>query len=181
MRESLKNLYAALSNMIEMQRFLTLLVGGSGIAWYFLCIVAVGNNWVSDAEPFTSFRAFMSVSITTIGAALATFVGLILGFQVVSRGAAAPAPVQGQPPAPAPAPGEGPAADHLRRIAKATEVSGVQWLVALLYLVSLLVALQMWWRAGDTIDQAIINLGKSFLGLVGGALSVLLNMPARNT
>jgi len=178
--ETLKQLFTTLAGLIELQRFLTLLIGGSGIGWYFLCLVAVGNNWIPDEGDTKSFRSFMSLSITTIGAALATFVGLILGFQVVSRGAGAgAAAAQAAQAAQGGQAAQAVSTDHLQKLAADTKVSWVQWMVAFLYLLSLLVALQMWWKAGDSIDQAVTNLGKSFLGLVGGALSVLLNLPAR--
>ncbi|HYH65413.1 MAG TPA: hypothetical protein VD866_12020 [Urbifossiella sp.] len=173
----LKQLYLKLASLVEFQQVLTVIIGGSGIGWYFLCIVAVGNNVIPDEGDTKSFRSFMSLSITTIGAALATFVGLILGFQVVSRGAgvgaAAAQAAQGGQPA------QAVGTTHLKQLEANTRVSWIQWLVAFLYLLSLLVALQMWWKAGDSVDQAVTNLGKSFLGLVGGALSVLLNLPAR--
>jgi hypothetical protein len=191
----IKRLYTTIRDA-GIQRALTMLIGGSGVAWYFVCLLAVGNGWGTGSD-HDAFRSFMSLSITTIGAALATFVGLILGFQVVARGAGAGAgagaaqggqgqggqgapPAQGGPPAQGAPPAQNAPAARLQHLAETTKVSVVQWLVALLYLVSLLVALQMWGYAGDGIDESIKNLGKSFLGLVGGALSVLLNLPARS-
>jgi len=143
-----------------LQKALTMFIGAVGLVWYFVCLLVIGNRWSVDPGNAT-FRDFMSLSITTIGVALATFVGLILGFKVVS----------GQ------VKGVDQAHPGLEKVVKTTEITDVQWIVAILYILSLPIALYSWWLKGDDTDQAIVNLAKSLLGLVGGALSVLLNLP----
>jgi hypothetical protein len=148
------------------QQTLTILIGGVGVVWYYACLVVVGMQW-SVAPENASFRDFMSLSITTIGVALATFVGVLLGFRVVSD-QVTQGVRQGTPTD---------ETKNLSRIATSNKGSFMQWGVAVLYVVSLLLAVCFWWLKGDKADPAIINLGKSLLGLVGGALSVLLNVP----
>jgi hypothetical protein len=151
---------------MSLQRAITLMIGGIGVLWYYVCLFAVGGQWLTGPGN-QSFHDFMSVSLTTIGVALATFIGILLGFRVVSdevsQGVAEAQVTSGSA--------------KLQTLAANTKGSAMQWAVAVLYVLSLLIALYFWWQKGDTADPAIINLGKSLLGLVGGALSVLLNVP----
>ena len=151
---------------MTLRSVLLILFGTIGLIWYYLCLFVIGLNWSTD--PGTAeFRSFMSLSITTIGVTLATFVGMLLGFRGMSgeiqkgvQESRADAPV-----------------DRIREIAEVTGGSRMQWAAAGLYALSLLLALFFWWHVGNTTDPAIINLGKSLLGLIGGALAVLFNLP----
>lgn len=151
---------------MTLQHVVTLMIGGIGVLWYYVCLFVIGAHWSVDPAN-DNFRAFMSLSLTTIGVALATFVGFLLGFRVVSD------EVQQSVQQAVVTSGIG----RLNSIATNTKGTVVQWAVAALYVFSLLLALYFWWLHGDTTDPAVINLGKSLLGLVGGALSVLLNVP----
>jgi hypothetical protein len=151
---------------VSLQHALTLFIGGVGVAWYYVCLVVLGLQTSVDPSN-AAFRDFMSLSLTTIGVALATFTGIILGFRAVSDEVR-----EGVRQA-----GVGAAAIKLNAVATTVAGSFLQWAVAFLYVLSLLLALYFWWLFGDKAEPAIINLGKSLLGLVGGALSVLLNLP----
>jgi len=56
--------------------------------------------------------------------------------------------------------------------------TNLQWVSAGLYVLSLLIALWFWYRHGDKTDPAVSNLGKTLLGLLGGALAIVLNLPS---
>lgn len=153
---------------------LTWFIGIVGLIWYFVCLIVVGGQFCTDPSR-AGFRDFMSLSLTTIGVALATFVGVLLGFRVVSnevRGVSNQVQSAENQPAQLAL-----GVTKLNSIVTNTAGSGVQWSVAILYVASLLLAICFWWWKGDGSDPAIINLAKSLLGLVGGALSVLLNIP----
>jgi hypothetical protein len=151
---------------MSLKNALLLAFGAIGLLWYYICLFVIGLQLSSDPS-VANFREFMSLSITTIAVSLATFVGMLLGFRGVSE------QIQEgmreiQP-------------DHkvarFAQIAQGTGGSRLQWIAAGLYALSLLLALYFWWHGGDKTDSAIVNLGKSLLGLIGGALSVLFNLP----
>src|SRR5262249_21693850 len=144
---------------------LTLGFGIIGLGWYYVCIVVIGFRTSTDPAD-AAFRAFMSLSITTISVTLATFVGMLLGIRSISDRIQ-----QGVNQVPAAAP---PALQQLATDAKGTLM---QWIACGVYAGSLLLALYCWWYYGEKTDPAIVNLGKSFLGLIGGALTVLINQP----
>src|SRR5262249_38695620 len=119
------------------------------------------------------FRQFMSLSLTTIGVALATFVGMLLGFQGIKGGVqqtAKEVEVQSTEHRPA-------LLNRLQQLGEQTAGTSLQWAAVIVYLVSLPLAIYFWYLKGDGTDPAIINLGKSVLGLMAGALSVVLNLP----
>lgn len=149
-------------------------VGTLGIAWYYICILVIGAKPLAGKAPGSSFRQFMSLSITTISVSLATYVGMILGLRSVSdeiqKGVARANAMAGAATAAATA-----AAAPLREAAQVANPNALQWGAAILYILSLVLALVLWWRGGDDTDPAISKLGQSLLGLIGGALSVLLN------
>ena len=60
--------------------------GSIGIIWYVVCILLLGFRPI---PPNRAFYEFMQLSITTIGNALATFVGMVLGFERVNATASA--------------------------------------------------------------------------------------------
>jgi hypothetical protein len=101
--------------------------------------------------------------VTTIGVALATFVGMLLGVHEVTTriGATLRSELS---------------SIDSTSILTTPWTTDLQWWAAGLYVLSLAVALGLWWRGGDRTDPAVSNLGKSFLGLVGGVLSVIRNL-----
>ena len=94
----------------------------------------------------------MALTIVVIGGTLATFVGMVIGRGLL------------------------PQADADAPPAEVSSVSNWQSAAAYAYLGSLVLALLFWWGNGDACDPAVANLGQSFLGLVGGALTVMLNV-----
>jgi hypothetical protein len=137
-----------------MQNWVVLLVGGGGLLWYLFCVFYLGWNPPIAGTPVVQFRQFMSFSVSTISASLATFVGMVVGLE------SAAGPVEN-------------ATDASRSILAATSL---QWWCAGLYLVSLILALWLWWRQkAQNPDEVIVALGKSFVGLVVGALAIVLN------
>ena len=145
-----------------LQKMVVVSFGGLGLLWYYICLIVIGFQTSTDPEG-ANFREFMSLSITTIGVVLATFVGMLLGLQNVSEGIK-----EGVRKLPASNP-------ELDEIARGAAASYIQWTATLLYAVSLPLALCCWWYIGEVhTDAAIKNLGKSTLGVVGGALSVFL-------
>jgi len=152
---------------------LIMYLGGIAIAWYFVCIFYVGlastsspisgnpgqpatlpSSAMAATTPPANFYEFMRYSITTLAGTLATFVGMVLGLRQVNtksvaQGAALP-----------------PAATLTKR----------QWFAMWSYIFSLLLGLFLWWYRGISCDPSIIHLGQSLLGVIGGALAVLLNV-----
>jgi hypothetical protein len=159
-----------------MRDALTLALGVVGLAWYYYCLLAIGWKPRVHGQKDGSFREFMSLSVNTIGVSLATFVGMLLGLaqvtqQVTDR-------LQGEAAVAAPVAG-GAAAAHVAFSAftlNALTLSQLQWIAAALYVLSLLLALWLWRRGGDATDPVVSNLGKSLLGLIGGALAIVLNL-----
>jgi hypothetical protein len=113
----------------------------------------------------------MSLSITTISVSLATFVGMLLGLRRVNeeiqKGVAeASAVVGGRAAAALP---------RLQDVAQSVNPNMLQGVAAASYIISLVFALYFWWRGGRDTDPSISKLGQSLLGLIGGALAVILN------
>src|SRR5256885_1489866 len=83
-------------------------IGALAITWYFGCIIYIGCTPPSPAPTppaaapagqVMTLRQFMTSSITTLSGTLATFVGMVLGFQQTNHrvevtGAAAPVQTQ---------------------------------------------------------------------------------------
>lgn len=130
------------------------LMGTIALLWYYFCLIKLGANPIKTGADPDSFYQFMSISITTLGGTLATFVGMILGIQTVEGDTASP-----------------PGSAFLN-----LATTSLQWWAAGLYLLSLLIALAFWATNPSGADPAVVNLGKSLLGLFGGALSINLNM-----
>lgn len=134
---------------------LAVILGVVAIAWYYVCLIATGSAPIPDGASADTFRGFMSLSMTTIGASLATFIGMLLGI-------------------------------HQTQTLRASASSGsstlgittkLQWASAALYVLSLLIALWFWYLHGNKTDPAVSNLGTTILGLFGGALAIVLNLP----
>lgn len=155
---------------IDLQAFLLKSFGTIGICWYYLCLIVIGFKLSNDAS-VEQFRQFMSLSITTISVALATFVGMLLGFRGVSETIQ-----QGIEQVPQ-AQREGTSA--LALVAQVAQGTSMQWWASGAYALSIAIAIFCWWTMGDQSDPAIVNLAKSLLGLAAGALSVLLNVPRK--
>jgi hypothetical protein len=162
------------------QKAAALVLGVVAITWYYLCLFQIGLDLGSSG----TFRDFMSLSITTIGAALATFVGGLLGVrQVASVVERTETPVnQNQMPAMGDPPSGVPqqqvdSAAQQQGLFHAFATTGMQWAATILYIASLLLALWFWYRTGNETDPALTNLGKTLLGLMGGALAIVLNAP----
>jgi hypothetical protein len=157
-------------------RDMTLLVFGAvGVIWYYVCLIVIGAKLLDGAPQATNFREFMSVSITTIGVSLATFVGMLLGLRAVAEEVrAGVGRLQSSKGIDAGASAE---VVRLNEFSNSAAGSTLQWLAALLYIASLLIAIYFWYRHGNSTDPAITNLAKSLLGLIGGALSIVLNLP----
>ena len=138
-----------------MAQILLYVCGGIGITWYVACIllIAFAPTLVANAQ----FYQFMTLSLTTIGGALATYVGMIMGFQNANTVAGTAA----------------------TQTPQATKISNVQIAAAIVYPVSLLLALGIWiWHLlnSKTCDPALVELAKTLLGLIVGALMVTLNV-----
>ncbi|MBI3866034.1 MAG: hypothetical protein HY290_29505 [Planctomycetia bacterium] len=156
---------------IELRDALVMGFGLVGIIWYYVCLIVIGFQTSKD-QSVAGFRQFMSLSITTIGVALATFVGMLLGFRGVSDEIN-----KGVTQVTAEVADGKAAVKQLQDVAQTAKGSTWQWWASGLYAGSIGIALFCWWYRGDNSDPAIVNLGKSLLGLVAGALSILLNLP----
>lgn len=146
--------------------------GSVGLIWYYVCLVVIGLGKLTSSNQ-APFREFMVLSITTIGVTLATFTGMVLGLQGVVSDATAKqvdaAVAAGKDAAEAKA---AIVSENPR-----LQASVFQWSAVGLYLASVVLSLFFWWRGAAATDPAVAHLGKSFLGLVGGALTVILNLP----
>jgi hypothetical protein len=164
---------------VELRDALAMGFGALGMAWYFVCLLVIGFQTSKD-QSAAGFRQFMSLSITTIGVALATFVGMLLGFRGVAdeikRSVTQVTVASPQNPTAVTAQYH-PAVQRLQEVVKTTQGTAMQWWASGLYALSIAIALFCWWYKGDNTDPAVVNLGKSLLGLVAGALSILLSLP----
>ena len=145
-------------------------VGSAGLIWYYVSLFTLGLKPAAADTPSTTFRQFMSLSVTSIGVTLATFMGMLLGIRTISN---AVKEEVGQATANAIAP----AASQIQQLASGALTTNLQWWAAGFYILSLVIALVFWYRGGDATDPAVSNLGKSLLGLVAGALAIALNLP----
>ena len=154
------------------------ILGVLGIAWYYFCLVKIGTgNSIQNTNP--AFYQFMTTSITSVGTSLATFVGMVLGLQSTHEtvkeipGAAIKA-------LEAVRPGSNldlaPAAQAVQDSVQMLDPTKLQWTAAILYIISLALAIFFWYRRGQATDPAISNLGKSLLGLIAGAMTIMLNL-----
>jgi hypothetical protein len=149
---------------MTMKRSLVVFVGSIGMIWYFACLFLIGLDGIK--EDSQSFREFMSISLTTIATALATFVGAILGIKFI--GDEIKKDKNGQPKV---------LSDRLSLIKDLANGTIFQWVAAFAYVISLIIAVILWWMKGDKADPTIISLGKSLLGLVAGVITALSNAP----
>jgi hypothetical protein len=157
------------------QQWFLVVISSIAMVWYYICIVSVGSNPPAElGVGGTQFRQFMTVSITTISVTLATFVGMLLGFQYVHSDInagvnqvkeAAGAGVAGGLP-------------RLQTVAQTVSPNLLQFVAGVAYVLSLVLAVYYWWSYQDRTDPAISNLAQSLLGLFGGALAVFLNTSA---
>ncbi len=99
----------------------------------------------------------MGLSLSTLSGTLATYVGMVLGVKTTER------------------PSNSNALAALIQT-RDTSISWLQGLAAMAYVISLLIALYAWYQNQGSPDPTIVALGKSFLGLIGGVLAVVLNI-----
>src|SRR5258708_17768540 len=107
---------------------LLIVIGALAISWYFVCIVYVGCTDVNGDAISKDMRQFMSVSITTISGTLATYLGMLLGFGSALRRDRA---------------GEQPS----EQAGAVPQISRMQAVTAVAYVVSLVVAVGIWLAA----------------------------------
>lgn len=148
---------------------IVLIVGASGLIWYYFSLFALGLKPLDPGQAAESFRQFMSLSVTSIGVTLATFVGMLLGVRSISNAVKEETQTVSETVSSA--------APQVQQLASGALTTNLQWYAAGAYVLSIFIALYFWWRAGDKTDPAISNLGKSLLGLVAGALAIALNLP----
>jgi hypothetical protein len=136
-------------------------LGFTGIVWYYICLIYLGFIHPEPTPDVAAgFREFMATSISIMSGTLATYVGMILGVQTAAK-----------------EPNANPVAAVLQR--QKTPVTRLQGIAAIAYVASLLIALFAWWECFPRPDPTIEALGKSLLGLIGGALAVILNVNVR--
>jgi hypothetical protein len=70
---------------MTLQDALTIGLGVTGLSWYYVCLFGVGWKPPATGAASNAFRQFMSLSLTTIGVSLATFVGMLLGVRGASQ------------------------------------------------------------------------------------------------
>ena len=145
---------------------LVLGMGSLALLWYYACLFTIGTTPLSTVAVPDTFRQFMSLSLTTIGASLATFIGMLLGIRNVADSVKPEVSDVNSP--------------QIQRLASGSLTTTLQWIAAGLYVLSLVVAIWFWYKSGDNTDPAVSNLGTTLLGLVGGALAILLNLPPRH-
>ena len=133
-------------------------LGGVAILWYYICLLYLG--FVQEEPPTgdgVAFAQFMGLSLATLSGTLATYVGMVLGIKTTEK-----------------QPNPNPVAMLVQT--QNTTITRLQVVAAIAYVVSLLVALYAWWQNQESSDPTIVALGKSFLGLIGGVLAVILNI-----
>jgi hypothetical protein len=150
-------------------------IGAAAIVWYFISITWVASasltptsatkttqtnsqqtESMQQAQDDNALIQFMSFSVTTISGTLATYMGMVLGFGQVAE----------QP-------------GRLQNPPTVLQITTLQKAAAWFYFGSLIYALLFWsiaYHFGYRTDPVIENLGRSVLGLFGGALAVILNV-----
>lgn len=160
-------------------------IGITGILWYYACLIQIGWRPLPSDPPPTNFRAFQSLSVTTIGVSLATFVGMMLGIQSVAANVQKNADVavkkmeEKNQAKPDQQQDEEAIQKNVEAFRHAAGIGSamkywVQWSAVIAYVASLFLALFFWWRSGNETDPVISNLGRSLLGLFAGSSAVLL-------
>jgi len=163
------NLFKAVYNY-GLKNSVVVAFGVIGLSWYYVSLFALGSGW-PFAPKSNELREFMSLSVTTISVSLATFVGMLLGYTRVSdeaqREAKDTVDVDRK--------------SRLVRFAEDNSGTILQWISVILYAASLVLAIFFWQTESNDkkTDPAIVNLGKSLLGVIGGSLAVILNLPKR--
>ena len=163
---------------MSMQELLIRAIAIVGLAWYFVCLFHLGLRPTPAGTQANGFRQFQALSVTTISVSLATFVGFVIGLkgkEHIPSSPAQTAPAGGA----ATNGGANPPSDSgvLTKIADAASFADLQWWSAALYVLSLVLALWLYYRTQDTTEPAITGLAKSLLGFVAGVLSITLSVP----
>lgn len=159
----------------QLKDWVIFVAGCAGLAWYYLCLFDLGLQPTAGGQQPGGFRQFQSLSLTTIGVSLATYVGYVVGLpshagSVAKASAAATSAV-----AAAAVPASSASAVAAGVAAATTTVSPLQTVSAGLYLLSLLIAVGLYWRAKDATEPAVTGLARSLLGFVAGVFSISLN------
>jgi hypothetical protein len=154
---------------MDLRQVLTFVIGIAGLIWYYICLCYIGFRPLPAGRQPDNFRQFMSISVTTIGVSLATFVGMLIGVQGVSQNIKNKVAAIADPNIPG---------LKIQTLLKISWTTSFQWWAAGFYVLSLFVAIAFWWQKRDQADPAISNLAKSLLGLIGGALAIILNLPS---
>jgi hypothetical protein len=135
------------------------IIGVLAIGWYYLCLLYLAFLQPSaTADDPTGFREFMALSVSTLSGTLATFVGMLLGVQTASSQTSE---------------------NKVTAFLAQTPISKLQMAAAIAYVVSLVIALVAWGWNQQGADTTIVALARSFLGLIGGALAVVLNVAVK--
>jgi hypothetical protein len=167
----------------EFRNILIVAVGMLGLTWYYLCVIDLGMRPTPAGTQASGFRQFEALSITTISVSLATFVGYVVGIPLQGIAAAPEAAAvasAGADAASAAASAASAAAGIAKTIlsnSKPGRVTLLQWLAAVLYVISLILAVWFYSRTKDETEPAITGLAKSLLGFVAGVFSLSLNVP----
>ena len=158
---------------MALRDILALVLGIAALLWYFICLFSIGTAPLPTGTTPDDFRGFMSLSLTTIGASLATFIGMLLGIKQVGD------VVRAEKSTPDQTGQQTTGGVQMQRLTAGALTTNLQWVAAALYVISLGIALWFWHLHGDKTDPAVTNLGKTLLGLLGGALVIVLNLPPK--
>ena len=120
------------------------------IVLYFAAIIYIGMAGLNAASA-TKIPAVITTFVTTTAGALATFIGMVLGFRQANQKSA-------------------------QAITNVTRINWFQVIAAWSYVASLVLALVFWAASGfsDATPSVLQNMAQSILGLAAGALAVVL-------
>jgi hypothetical protein len=148
--------------MLDTRRILLGIFGAIAVLLYLAGVIYAGA--LSYDNPKAEVPQVVDYYVTSASTTLATFLGMLLGFRVA-------APVIGEkadvPRTELPAP-----------IRQTIDLDWFQVIIAIVYFLSLLIALGFWGYHNFLADAMPLlrNLTMSLLGIIGGALAVLLNV-----
>lgn len=150
--------------MNNLVQYIIIAVSSLGLIWYFICLFMLGSKPTTPGQAADMFGIFQSLSLTTISSTLATFIGMLLGLNTVSGNITQQAVTAAAP-------------DKTAGMINAALSSSLQWWAAVLYVLSIVIALYFLFKHRDKTDSAVANLGKSLLGLIIGVMAIALNLP----
>lgn len=162
----------------QFRDWLIYFAGLAGLAWYYICLCDLGFHPTAANTQATGFRQFQSLSLTTISVSLATYVGFVVGLPT-SENAATTAAKIGDVAAQASSGSASAASAAAAAVSSVIPTIGpLQVVSAVVYLVSLLLAVFFYWRSKDATEPAVAGLAKSLLGFVAGVFSISLKTGA---